>query len=47
MALVKFQCSYCGMTRTVVKGCRPEPGSCPKKGKTKDGKTKPHSYKKC
>ena len=41
----EFQCSYCGMrvTRSITAG-RPTPGTCPRKGKTRDGRTKPHSW---
>lgn len=41
----EFQCSYCGLreTRGVTSG-RPAPGVCYRKGKTKDGRTKPHSW---
>ena len=42
---IEYMCRYCGLktTRGVVMG-RPMPGNCPKKGKTRDGKTKPHSW---
>ena len=38
---IEYMCRYCGLktTRGVVMG-RPMPGNCPKKGKTRDGKTK-------
>jgi len=45
--MVRWQCSYCGITSTQSPGVRPPPGTCTKKGKTKDGKTKPHTWKKC
>lgn len=38
-------CSYCGRrTITYSKEIRPDPNICHKKGKTKDGRTKPHSW---
>lgn len=42
---VEYICSYCGkrVTRTTTMG-RPEPGICSRKGKTKDGRTKPHTW---
>lgn len=42
---VQYKCSYCGAmtTRSATAG-RPDPGTCPRKGKTKDGRTKPHSW---
>jgi hypothetical protein len=43
-ALKKFQCTYCGIHATSF--TRPPPGNCLKKGKTRDGKWKPHSWKK-
>ena len=41
---VKWICTYCGIRTMSVKGRRPVPGVCIKKGKTKDGRTKPHSW---
>jgi len=41
---LRWQCTYCGASSTTPKGQRPQPGSCSRKGKTKDGKTKPHSW---
>lgn len=43
---VRWQCSYCGTSQTRNDGKRPEPGSCTKKGKTREGKWKPHTWKK-
>lgn len=43
---VEYKCTYCGKTtppRLSTQG-RPEPGVCTRKGKTKDGQTKPHSW---
>ena len=42
---VEYICSYCGtrVTRSVEFG-RPNPGTCSRKGKTKDGKGKPHTW---
>lgn len=42
---IEYMCSWCG--RKIVKGSafgRPEPGQCPRKGKTRDGKMKPHTW---
>ncbi len=41
----EYQCSYCGskVIRSVNAG-RPSPGTCLRKGKTKDGRTKPHTW---
>jgi len=42
---VEYKCSYCGKTVKKYQSTgRPEPGTCPRKGKTKDGRTKPHSW---
>jgi hypothetical protein len=43
---VNWQCSYCGTKTTTTKGHRPQPGNCSRKPKTKDGKYKPHTWKK-
>ena len=42
---VEYMCSYCGIktTRSAISG-RPSPGECSKKGKTREGKSKPHSW---
>lgn len=42
---IEYMCSWCGRktTRLATAG-RPEPGQCPKKGKTNDGKLKPHTW---
>lgn len=42
---IEYMCSYCGtrISRSANSG-RPAPGICIKKGKTKDGKSKPHSW---
>lgn len=47
MISVRWQCTYCGMIVNRQKGIRPQPGTCSRKGKTKDGRTKPHSWVKC
>jgi hypothetical protein len=44
MAMVKYQCTYCGTTSIQNQGNRPLPGNCSRKPKTKDGKYKPHSW---
>lgn len=42
---IEYMCSYCGTktTRSATSG-RPDPGTCPRKPKTKDGRGKPHSW---
>ena len=42
---IEYMCSWCGkrIVKTAIVG-RPEPGQCPKKGKTRDGKMKPHTW---
>ena len=42
---IEYMCSYCGSrtVRSATSG-RPVPGVCNKKGKTKDGRTKPHTW---
>ena len=42
---VEYMCSWCGTktTRSSTMG-RPLPGTCPRKGKTRDGKAKPHTW---
>jgi hypothetical protein len=42
MGLQQWQCTYCGQRQG--NATRPQPGICVKKGKTRDGKTKPHSW---
>jgi hypothetical protein len=46
MAQIKWQCSWCGASTATGESFRPNPGFCSKKGKTKDGKYKPHTWKK-
>ncbi len=42
---VEYVCSYCGAKKTMKQNLgRPSPGVCPRKGKTADGRTKPHSW---
>lgn len=40
---VEYMCSYCGIKKISTIG-RPQPGICTRKGKTKDGRTKPHTW---
>lgn len=43
---IEYICTYCGAKR--IKGenqGRPEPGTCPRKGKGADGKGRPHSWR--
>lgn len=44
---VTWQCSYCGTRNGLEAGNRPHPGTCPRRGKGRDGKYKPHIWKKC
>lgn len=39
----RWMCTWCGRTMTSVTG-RPYPGECPRKGKTRDGRPKPHTW---
>lgn len=42
---VVYKCSFCGQESTQsVTGGRPNPGSCPRKPKDRNGKMKPHSW---
>ena len=42
---VEYKCSYCGATITrATNAGRPMPGVCTRKGKTRDGRTKPHTW---
>ena len=44
--MIEYICTYCGAKK--LKGLnmgRPEPGACPRKGKTADGRPKPHSWR--
>lgn len=43
---IEYICTYCG--KRVLRGAiagRPDPGTCPRKGKTKDGRTYPHTWR--
>ena len=42
---IEYMCSYCGIkqTRPILMG-KPQPGTCSRKGKTADGRTKPHTW---
>jgi|InofroStandDraft_1065614.scaffolds.fasta_scaffold07974_8 DNA-directed RNA polymerase subunit RPC12/RpoP len=42
---IEYVCSYCGKksVRSETMG-RPAPGQCPRKGKTLDGRSKPHTW---
>ena len=42
MATQMWQCTYCGQRQGNSQ--RPQPGTCTKKPKTKDGKYKPHTW---
>lgn len=42
---IQYMCSWCG--KRVMRGAttgRPDPGQCPRKNKTKDGRSKPHTW---
>lgn len=42
---IQYMCRYCGRKETLnVKSGRPMPGVCPRKGKTRDGRTQPHTW---
>lgn len=41
--VTEWKCTWCGTTKLCSIG-RPNPGNCPRKGKTKDGKPKPHTW---
>ena len=42
---IEYKCSYCGATSTRgANSGRPDSGNCSRKGKTKDGRYKPHSW---
>lgn len=42
---VAYICSYCGARQVKSTGSgRPAPGTCARKGKTRDGRTKPHTW---
>lgn len=42
---VEYMCSWCGRKEIRRAGFgKPQPGSCPRKPKTKDGKSKPHTW---
>jgi len=45
MATQTWQCTWCGQ-RNNTNGGRPQPGNCPRKPRTKDGKYKPHTWTK-
>lgn len=42
---IEYMCSYCGtkQIRGIATG-KPQPGICHRKGKTSDGKSKPHTW---
>lgn len=43
--IIEYKCSYCGSTATrAITAGRPTPGTCLRKGKTKDGRLKPHTW---
>lgn len=45
MKIIEYKCSWCGATATrAITSGRPAPGSCLRKGKTKEGMTKPHTW---
>lgn len=43
--MIEYMCRYCGqrIRKSSTQG-RPNPGACPKKGKTRDGRTQPHTW---
>lgn len=43
---IEYICSFCGMKTSRAVSCgRPSPGVCSKKGKTKNGQGKPHTWR--
>lgn len=43
---VEYMCTRCGHKITLpINSGRPDPGFCPKNGKTKDGFPRPHSWR--
>lgn len=43
--MIEYMCSYCGRKeRKTVNSGKPQPGTCTKKGKTRDGRTQPHTW---
>lgn len=43
--MIEYMCSYCGRKeRKTVNSVKPQPGTCTKKGKTRDGRTRPHTW---
>ena len=43
--IIEYMCSYSGCTATrSASAGRPNPGVCLRKGKTRDGRTKPHTW---
>ena len=43
---IEYICSYCGQKKIRTEGLgRPEPGVCLRKGKTADGRTRPHTWR--
>lgn len=45
MKFIEYKCSWCGCTATRSQSAgRPSPGVCPRKGKTKEGLSKPHTW---
>ena len=46
VTFVRYICSYCGEKTTIpIRHGRPMPGICTAKGKTRDGRSKPHSWR--
>jgi len=42
---IEYMCTWCGKRVTkIANSGRPEPGKCPKKGTTRDGGGKPHTW---
>lgn len=42
---IEYMCTWCGKRAIKMAAAgRPEPGTCPKKGTTRDGKGKPHTW---
>lgn len=42
---IEYICTWCGARKTLHKVYgRPEPGECPRKPKSRNGKSKPHTW---
>ena len=43
---IEYICTYCGAKKIISENLgRPAPGTCLRKGKTPDGRTRPHTWR--